>query len=95
MANVIIQKSDGAQASVDEAEFKRHYPDVKYKVVGDEGTTAFELAGIETPKAARPAPRAKDAKRNGVKAEPLARLAPETPRPSEVVDAPVTEGEPG
>jgi len=92
--SVLIRRiADGAEFSVVEADYKKHYPDEKYKVIGEENDTAFELVGVPTPKAARRTPKAKrpgSAKR--VAAQPLG--AVETPKPSEVISPPQVEGEP-
>lgn len=55
---VIIEKEDGAQASVIESEFQKHYPDVKYRVLGEETPAAFS-ADVPKPKKDRPKPTAK------------------------------------
>jgi hypothetical protein len=47
-ASVIIETSEGAQYSVVEADFAKHYPDVKYKVLGDETPSAF-IADVPRP----------------------------------------------
>jgi hypothetical protein len=59
---VIIEKADGSQASVIEAEFQQHYPDVAYKVLGEETDASFEPVGIPKQRAPRRAPRPKVAK---------------------------------
>jgi len=59
MTNVIIETKDGAQYSVVESAFKKHYPDVKYKVLGEENPTAFAVVGVPKPKAPRKRPAAK------------------------------------
>ncbi len=69
---VIIEKRDGSQASVIESDFKRHYPDEKYKVIGPETVGAFTVTGVPQPKAARPRPKAKAAKRLAPTISPLA-----------------------
>jgi hypothetical protein len=47
---VIIETETGAQYSVVESEFKKHYPDVKYKVLGEEKPSDFVVTGIPAPK---------------------------------------------
>lgn len=74
MANVIIETEDGANYSVDEAQFKRHYPDRKYKVLGAETDGSFALAGIPRQKRTRSKPKAKG---TAPKATPIA-SEPET-----------------
>lgn len=49
MINVIIETTDGAQYSVVEADFKKHYPDVAYKVIGDETPADFVVTGVPRP----------------------------------------------
>lgn len=59
---VIIEKADGTgQASVLLNDFRKHYPDVKYKVLGDESPADFVVTGVPTPKPARKRPSAKKA----------------------------------
>lgn len=87
---VLIRKADGSEASVIEADFKKHYPDESYKVIGKESDQAFALQGVPAPRAARRAPRAKGKK--AAAARPVARIPePEHPKPSEVISPPVTE----
>lgn len=59
MPNVLIETADGAQYSVVEADYKRHYPDTKYTVIGEETDAAFEVVGVPKPKAPRKRPAAK------------------------------------
>jgi hypothetical protein len=72
MSNVIIETSDGAQYSVVERDFKKHYPDVKYKVVGEETPADFLVTGVPQPKAKRSHARKKAA-------APIAPVADEAP----------------
>lgn len=46
MSNVIIETKDGALYSVVESDFKKHYPDVAYKVIGDETPADFVVTGV-------------------------------------------------
>lgn len=55
---VVIEKEDGSQASVIESEFQKHYPDVKYKVLGPETPEAF-TADVPKPKKDRAKPTSK------------------------------------
>jgi len=57
--SVIIETSDGRQFSVVEADFKKHYPDTKYKVLGAESDDSFAVVGVPKPKAPRKRPAAK------------------------------------
>lgn len=57
---VIIETADGAQYSVVESAFRKHYPGVKYKVLGPETPEAF-AADVPKPKAKRSHARKKAA----------------------------------
>lgn len=59
--SVIIETSDGAQYSVVERQFKKHYPHVKYKVIGEETPGDFVVTGVPAPKAKRSHARRKAA----------------------------------
>jgi hypothetical protein len=62
MANpVIIETESGAQYSVVESDFKKHYPDTKYKVVGEETPADFLVTGVPQPKVKRSHARKKAA----------------------------------
>ena len=67
---VIIETETGAQYSVVESEFKKHYPDVKYKVLGAETPEAF-IADVPKPK------RTGSAHVKKLAAKPKAAAAPE------------------
>lgn len=96
MPNKIIRRKDtGAEHSVDEAAFRKHYPDVAYEVIGEESGDAFVLTGVPMQRAARRAVRAKGkAKGKAAPAQPLARIPaePAHPKPSEVLSPPAEEG---